>query len=45
MNKKETIEINETRIYKNDIKDICFFAGHVLGACMFLIDANRNRVT
>ena len=34
VNKIETIEINETQIYKNDIKVICFYARHVLGACM-----------
>ena len=45
VSKIETIEINETRIYKNDIKVTCFYAGHVLGACMFLIDVNGNRVT
>ena len=43
--KIQTIEINETRIFKNDIKVTCFYAGHVLGACMFLIDINGNRVT
>ena len=32
VNKIETIEINETRIYENDIKVTCFYAGHVLGA-------------
>ena len=34
VNKIEMIEINETQIYKNDIKVTCFYAGHVLGACM-----------
>ena len=43
--KIQTIEINETRIFNNDIKITCFYAGHVLGACMFLIDINGNRVT
>ena len=43
--KIQTIEINETRIFKNDIKVTCFYAGHVLGACMFLIDINGNRIT
>jgi len=45
VSKIQTIEINETRIFKNDIKITCFYAGHVLGACMFLIDINGNRVT
>ena len=43
--KIQTIEINETRIFKDEIKVTCFYAGHVLGACMFLIDINGNRVT
>jgi integrator complex subunit 11 len=43
--KIQTIEINETRVFKKDIKVTCFYAGHVLGACMFLIDINGNRVT
>ena len=43
--KIQTIEINETRIFKDVIKVTCFYAGHVLGACMFLIDINGNRVT
>ena len=43
--KIQTIEINETRVFNNDIKVTCFYAGHVLGACMFLIDVNGNRVT
>ena len=45
VSKIQTIEINETRIFNNDIKITCFYAGHVLGACMFLIDINGNRVT
>ena len=44
VSKIQTIEINETRIFKNEIKITCFYAGHVLGACMFLIDVNGNRV-
>ena len=43
--KIQTIEINETRVFNKDIKVTCFYAGHVLGACMFLIDVNGNRVT
>ena len=43
--KIQTIEINETRIFNKDIKITCFYAGHVLGACMFLIDINGNRIT
>ena len=34
VSKIQTIEINETRIFKNDIKITCFYAGHVLGACI-----------
>ena len=45
VSKIQTIEINETRVFKKDIKVTCFYAGHVLGACMFLIDINGNRVT
>ena len=45
VSKIQTIEINETRIFKDEIKVTCFYAGHVLGACMFLIDINGNRVT
>ena len=43
--KIETIEINETRIFNKDIKVTCFYAGHVLGACMFLIDINGYKIT
>ena len=43
--KIQAIEIIETRIFKKDIKINCFYVGHVLSACMFLIDINGNRVT
>ena len=38
VNKIKTIELNETKIFKKNIKVTCFYAGHVLGASMFHID-------
>ena len=35
VSKIQTIEINETRIFKNDIKITCFYAGHVRGLYVF----------
>ena len=42
--KIETIEVGETRTFKEKIKVTCFYAGHVLGAAMFLIDVDGYTV-
>ena len=39
-----TIEVNETKVFHNKIKVTCFYAGHVLGAAMFLIDVDGYTV-
>lgn len=39
-----TIEVNETKTFHNKIKVTCFYAGHVLGAAMFLIDVDGYTV-
>lgn len=45
MNKIKTIEINETQMFLDGrIKVTAFYAGHVLGAAMFLIDVDGYTV-
>lgn len=45
MNKIKTIEINETQMFMNGrVKVTAFYAGHVLGAAMFLIDVDGYTV-
>ena len=40
IDKIDTIKINETKLIKDKIKVTCYYAGHVLGACMFHLDIN-----
>ena len=44
VDKIQTIEVNETKIFKKNIKVTCFYAGHVLGASMFHIDIDGYTV-
>ncbi len=44
VNKIQTIEIGETKIIKNRIKVTSYYAGHVLGAGMYLIDVDGYTV-
>jgi integrator complex subunit 11 len=43
INKIQTIQLHET-IQLGDIKVTAYYAGHVLGACMFYVECNGESV-
>ena len=44
MSKIVAISLHETIVFQNDIKVTAYYAGHVLGACMFYIECNGETV-
>ena len=44
INKIKPIQLHETMTVKDDIKITAYYAGHVLGACMFYVECNGESV-
>ena len=42
--KISTIQLYETQVIKNDLKVTAYYAGHILGACMFYVECNGESV-